>query len=180
MTSCSSGPAIFRPAEPPASAQPLAPPSPSPRGALLEGPFNGLPLRVLVADDMPINRQLLVMQLKKLFKEIEVFDKETGEDALEALRSTIDFTPDKGFDIAFLVEVYGPHPMKGTEVTQHARAAGVTARSGGPLPIIGCTGNQGAGAHNEQAFAAGQNSVWGKPFPPAEQMREELVEFLGL
>ena len=70
--------------------------------------------------------------------------------------------------------------MKGTEVTQHARAAGVTARSGGPLPIIGCTGNQGAGAHNEQAFAAGQNSVWGKPFPPAEQMREELVEFLGL
>ena len=150
-----------------------AAPRPADPPPKLKGPIEGEPLRVLMADDLQMNRSLLKLQLNKIFAETDILEVETGEEALTALLGGV------GYDIAFLDEIFGPHPMRGLEVTRQVRAAQVNARSGKALPIIGCSGNAGAG-HTEVALAVGQNLVWGKPTPSVPQLREQLAGLIGL
>ena len=86
---------------------------------------------------------------------------------------------DGGFDVVFLDDTFGDNLLRGLDVTRELRARGAVSRSGGALPIIGLTGNAGHAGHNEAALAAGQNLVWGKPQPAAEQMRQQLDKLLG-
>ena len=53
------------------------------------------------------------------------------------------------------------------------------ARSGGPLPIIGFSGNAGSEAHDQAAKIAGQDAVWGKPQPSLDEMRLQLTALLA-
>ena len=134
------------------------------------------PMRLLIADDQKMNRLLLKLQLGKIFASTEFVEVETGEEALAALLGE----GGEGFDIAFIDEIYGAHPLRGAEVTRRVRQAGIRARGPGNrrLPIVGITGNAG-GRHNEAALASGQDAIWGKPTPKPVEMREQLSELLG-
>ena len=152
-------------------------------------------LRVLIADDAKLNRILLRNNLTKVLASemsVEIVEVETGEAALELLLAPFaQPTPGSqacagggGFDIAFLDEIYGAgdnplERLEGTEVTRRVRAHGVKGRRGGLLPIVGCTGNAGAG-HTALALASGQNFVWGKPIPSQLEMRQQLAQVVPL
>ena len=144
-----------------------------------------MPIRMLIADDIKINRSLLVMQLRKVVANPVFVEVDTGEAALASLNTSADGDGvDKdatisNFDVAFLDEVYGEGKISGLDVSRELRARSVMARTGGPLPIVGCTGNAGP-AYNEDAIAKGQNLVWGKPYPSVKQMHEQLAELLLL
>ena len=129
-------------------------------------------LRVLIADDHPVNRRLLARSLQSVLPEGTHFEQAgSGEEALALLLHR-----DKGFDIALVDEHFGNGKrLRGTEVTErvreHERVAGECRR----LIMIGVTGNQSLGMHNASALTTGQDAVWGKPFPRPVQMRDELL-----
>ena len=81
--------------------------------------------------------------------------------------------------IAFIDDIFGQDLLRGLEVTRELRHRGVLSRAGGPLPIVGFSGNQGHGEHDRAALLAGQSFVWGKPQPSPEQMRQQLGQVLG-
>lgn len=125
--------------------------------------------RLLVADDMGINRRLLKLKLGRVLASPEVVEVETGEAALETLLSCT-----VGFDLVILDELYGGEDLvRGLEVTRRVRANRVRSRAGDPVPIIGCTGNSKS-QHDIEAIASGQVCVWGKPQPTVEEMHEQL------
>ena len=158
-------------------------------------------LRILVVDDMVMNRRLLIYTLRRalhawLPKESTFVEVGTGEGALELLRSGC-------FDVAILDEYLSKDAaaLKGTDVTRLYRAIETSAASrmscaedgsdgggdGGSdsrertwlsTVIIGLTVDAGLVDHSELAASVGQDAVWGKPFPNGDQMARELIELL--
>lgn len=130
-------------------------------------------LRVLIADDMPLNCKLLAFKLGKLLPQPECTMAHSGEEALEKLRR------DPPYDVMILDNLFGNDAglLTGLDVTKQVRKADIRAACGAALPIIGASGNEG-GAHNEAAFAAGQCAVWGKPLPADKAILQDFRRLL--
>ena len=140
------------------------------------GPCETLPagLRVLVADDMRINSRLVARTLKKLLRKPDIIFAQSGEEALAMLTARPD-PPIRLIDVAILDHHFGNDAelSTGLDVTRRAREANVKSSFGGPILIIGYSGNEGP-AHNELALAAGQDAIWGKPLPQNADMVRDL------
>ena len=131
LSSLPSGGSVFSFSLTLAIAPPLAPPasvaaSPAPTDVVTPAPATERSLRVLVADDQKLNRLILIKQLKAVLKNATFEEAETGEAALEMLRSS------SSWDIAFLDQNYSKGgSLTGTDVTQayreHERRGAATA-----------------------------------------------------
>lgn len=133
-------------------------------------------LRVLVADDMRINRRVLSMQITQTFPGVEIAEAVSGEEALLMLT-------EGDFHIAFLDEYMGfdDGSLRGSEVSRRFRKAeaqreaqrkaqheggdggGGTAKA--PVLLIAVTGNAGIGDWDDEARSAGLDGSFGKPVP---------------
>jgi GAF domain-containing protein/HPt (histidine-containing phosphotransfer) domain-containing protein/ActR/RegA family two-component response regulator len=110
----------------------------------------GEALRLLVVDDHPINREVLVRQLRLLG-----LAADTAEDGSEALAV---WAP--GRYAAVLADLHMPG-MDGYELTRRLRAA--EAENGGaPTPVVAVTANAMRG-EEERCLAAGMDAYLAKP-----------------
>jgi signal transduction histidine kinase len=138
-------------------------------------------LRVLVADDLILNRKMVMRLLSKVLPEPEFTQAATAEEARAALFGG-------EFALATLDEHFESDELVGTEITRlyrvHEQSRLASAASAGrPLPlvsptvIIGLTGME-TEAHRLKAIAMGQSFVWGKPMPAVDKVRAELNQLL--
>jgi signal transduction histidine kinase/CheY-like chemotaxis protein len=132
--------------------------------AVVEGGETALPslsrLRVLVAEDNPINQRVVVAMLARLGHQVDVVDD--GHQVLEAVQKV-------PYDLV-LMDVEMPE-LDGPSATRAIR------RLDGPvsrLPIIALTANAMAGAR-EEYLAAGMNGYVAKPI----KLRELLAAIAG-
>jgi PAS domain S-box-containing protein len=107
--------------------------------------------RVLVADDQPVNRQIVHELLKQVG--IDCAEASTGREALEAIQAH----PAGWFDLVFM-DIQMP------EMDGHSASRAILALPGsGSLPIVAMTAH--AMEHEKQAsLAAGMTDHLGKPF----------------
>ena len=149
--------AICQPASPPAlpSPVPLAP-------VMAEDRWSGLP--VLVAEDHPVNQQVISRQLHLLGYESELHGD--GAAALAAWR-------ERGFS-ALVTDCHMPC-MDGFQLTAAIRAQ--EAENGGHLPIIALTANALSG-EDERCVAAGMDYYLAKPVDLA-RLKEALDKLLS-
>jgi signal transduction histidine kinase/FixJ family two-component response regulator len=122
--------------------------------------------RVLVVEDHPVNREVLVLQLKLLG--IAADSTENGVDALAA------WTP--GRYAAVLADVHMPH-MDGHELARRLRAAEAD-RGAVRTPIIAVTANAMRG-EEERCLASGMDAYLVKPVS-VEQLRATLERWLPI
>ncbi|MEY2597991.1 MAG: hypothetical protein RLZZ142_250, partial [Verrucomicrobiota bacterium] len=137
------------PALPPASPRPPSP-SPAPSTTPATPPAPAATLRVLVAEDNPVNQMFVAALLKKLGCEPEVVPN--GLRAIERLQS--------GSYDAVLMDCHMPE-MDGFEATRQIRRS-ESMRPGKPIPIIAVTASAMA-SDRERCFAAGMDLVLTKP-----------------
>jgi two-component system, sensor histidine kinase and response regulator len=110
------------------------------------------PLRILLADDNPLNCRLAVLMLEKAGHAIDVV--EDGAAAIEAVRA-------KDYDV-ILMDVQMPQ-LDGLEATRRIRALPI-AQAG--IPVIAITANAMAG-DDRRCLAAGMNDYITKPIDRA-------------
>jgi len=131
--------------------------------------------RVLLADDVRVNRALLRRAFTRRFGEDwTVHEATTAEEALEALPSG------HGFDLLVMDEIFSDMDggcMRGSAAIRLLRereASEGLAR----LAVISCTGN--ASHQAGQLLDCGANLIWNKPFPCAEDgtMQSDIVQLL--
>jgi CheY-like chemotaxis protein len=120
--------------------------------------------RVLVVDDHPVNRDVLVLQLKLLG--IPADSVASGADALTAWART-------GY-AAVLVDIHMPR-MDGHELTRRLRGA-ERARNGSRTPIIAVTADAMKG-EEERCLATGMDAYLVKPVS-IERLRATLERWL--
>lgn len=122
--------------------------------------------RVLVADDHPVNREVLVRQL-----DLIDLDADTVNDGMEALAAWR-----AGRYAAVLVDIHMPR-MDGHEFTRAMRAA--ETENGGPrTPVIAVTANALRG-EEERGLAAGMDAYLVKPVR-IDQLRRTLERWLPI
>jgi CheY-like chemotaxis protein len=109
-------------------------------------------LRVLLAEDNPVNQQVAVAMLVKRGHEVHVASN--GREAVEALR-------DRDYDVV-LMDIQMPE-MDGFEATQAIRAL----PKGKDLPIIGLTAHALSG-ERERCLSRGMSEYLAKPFKAHE------------
>ncbi|MED5372593.1 MAG: response regulator [Myxococcota bacterium] len=107
-------------------------------------------LRVLVVDDIPMNRQVVVSMLEG--RGLELVQAESGEQALKLLLTM-------PIDLVFL-DVHMPE-MDGIEVARRLR------ERGDHVPVVALTADSIAGTR-ERCLAAGMDAFVNKPAPPQE------------
>ena len=122
--------------------------------------------RVLVVDDHPVNREVLVLQLKLLG--ITADSAASGADALAAWARTR--------YAAILVDIHMPG-MDGHELTRQLRA-GEANRNGGRTPIIAVTADVMQG-QEEHCLATGMDAYLVKPVR-IERLRATLERWLPI
>jgi CheY-like chemotaxis protein/HPt (histidine-containing phosphotransfer) domain-containing protein len=151
----------------------LAAPMDSPLKALLRpvasarvGAPTGEAPRVLVVEDHPVNREVLMLQLKLLG--IAADTAENGLDALEA------WAP--GRFAAILADIHMPH-MDGLELARQLRAAEAD-RGAVRTPIVAVTANAMKG-EEERCLASGMDAYLLKPVS-VERLRATLERWLPL
>jgi signal transduction histidine kinase/CheY-like chemotaxis protein len=110
------------------------------------------PLRILLADDNPVNCRIAVLMLEKAGHQIDVVNG--GADAIEAVRG-------KAYDLV-LMDVQMPD-VDGLEATRRIRALPV-AHAGVPVIAITASAMQG---DDQRCFAAGMNDYVTKPIDRA-------------
>jgi CheY-like chemotaxis protein len=110
------------------------------------------PLRILLADDNPVNCRIAVLMLEKAGHQIDVVNG--GADAIEAVRG-------KTYDLV-LMDVQMPD-VDGLEATRRIRALPV-AHAGVPVIAITASAMQG---DDQRCFAAGMNDYVTKPIDRA-------------
>ena len=140
--------------------KPVARTSASAAGRLDEGP------RVLVVEDHPVNREVLVRQLKLLG--IAADSAENGIDALAA------WAPARYAVV--LADVHMPH-MDGHELARRLRAAEAD-RGAARTPIVAVTANAIKG-EEERCLASGMDAYLVKPVS-IEQLRATLERWLPI
>lgn len=123
--------------------------------------YEGQRRRILIVDDVPANRSMLVELLRPLgFQTMEAMH---GQDALDQIPAT---PPDLVLmDLAMPV-------MDGLEATRRMRA-GLAGDRGKDLPVIALSANASS-AHRDQALGAGATLFMSKPFE-----RMALLENVG-
>ena len=122
--------------------------------------------RVLVVDDHPVNREVLVLQLKLLG--IAADSAANGVDALAA------WAP--GRYAAVLADIHMPH-MDGHELARRLRAAEAD-RGGARTPIVAVTANAMKG-EEERCLASGMDAYLVKPVS-IERLRATLERWLPI
>src|SRR5262245_60236096 len=122
--------------------------------------------RVLVVEDHPVNREVLVLQLKLLG--IAADTVENGADALEAWA--------RGSYAAVLADIHMPH-MDGHELARRLRAAEAD-RGAVHTPIVAITANAIKG-EEERCLASGMDAYLAKPVS-IEQLRVTLERWLSV
>lgn len=119
--------------------------------------------RVLVADDVRVNRALLTRAFTKRFgSDWSVKEVTTAEEALEAL------CPGHGFELVVMDEIFSDiddNCMRGSMAIRMLREREAAEGLKG-VAVISCTGN--ASHESDSLMACGANVVWNKPFPSAE------------
>jgi PAS domain S-box-containing protein len=123
-----------------------APPPPAPDAGALDAEG----LRILLAEDHPVNRRVIELLLEPLGVTLTM--AEDGHAAVEAFRAG-------GFDLV-LMDMQMPH-MDGLAATRAIRAA-ETATGAPRTPVIMLTANS-FDTHRDQAFAAGADAFLAKP-----------------
>jgi CheY-like chemotaxis protein/HPt (histidine-containing phosphotransfer) domain-containing protein len=123
--------------------------------------------RVLVVDDHPVNREVLVLQLKLLG--ITADSATSGADALAAWATRTRFA-------AILVDIHMPG-MDGHELTRQIRA-GEANRNGSRTPIIAVTADVMKG-QEEHCLATGMDAYLVKPVT-IERLRATLERWLPI
>ena len=126
--------------------------------------FSGI--RILVAEDNPVNQKLVIRLLQRLGVEVQMASN--GAEALEALR-------DNDFD-AVLMDCQMPH-MDGYEATRQIRAPGTLVRNK-HIPVIALTAHALA-TDRAKCLAAGMNDYLTKPINPS-QLKQALGKALAL
>jgi len=120
--------------------------------------------RVLVVEDHPVNREVLVLQLKLLG--IAAHTVENGVDALEAWGC--------GNYAAVLADIHMPH-MDGHELARRLRAT-EAERGTGRIPIVAVTANVMKG-EEERCLASGMDAYLVKPVS-IERLQATLERWL--
>jgi CheY-like chemotaxis protein len=126
--------------------------------------------RVLVADDHPVNREVLVRQLELLG-----VDADTVNDGLEALEA---WAAAEGRYAAVLADIHMPR-MDGHEFTRQLRAA--EAKGGAAAtrtPVVAVTANAMKG-EDERCLAAGMDAYLAKPVN-MDQLRATLERWMPI
>ena len=121
--------------------------------------------RVLVVDDHPVNREVLVRQLALLG-----IAADTCGDGLEAVAAL----NGGGVYEAILADIHMPH-MDGYELTHYIRET-ETREAAPPIPIIAVTANAMRG-EEERCLAAGMDAYLAKPLV-LERLRAVLERWL--
>jgi CheY-like chemotaxis protein len=147
-----------------APAESPAPTLPLPR--LRERGWEGAEARLLVVDDHPVNREVLVRQLR-LFG----LAADTAEDGNEALEV---WAP--GRYAAVLADLHMPG-MDGYELTRRLRAA-EAEQDGSRTPVVAVTANAMRG-EEERCLAAGMDAYLAKPVA-IERLRATLERWLAI
>jgi signal transduction histidine kinase/HPt (histidine-containing phosphotransfer) domain-containing protein len=120
---------------------------------------------VLVVDDHPVNREVLVRQLDFLG-----LASDTAEDGVAALAA---WAP--GRHVAVLADIHMPR-MDGYEMTKHLRVA--EAQHGARTPVIAVTANAMKG-EEEHCLAAGMDAYLAKPVS-IDRLRATLERWLPM
>jgi CheY-like chemotaxis protein/HPt (histidine-containing phosphotransfer) domain-containing protein len=125
--------------------------------------------RVLVVDDHPVNREVLVRQLELLG-----VDSDTTNDGVEALEA---WEKSEGRYAAILADIHMPR-MDGHELTRRIRAT--EAEGGGQMhtPIVAVTANALKG-EEERCIVAGMDGYIAKPVN-IDRLRATLERWLPL
>jgi signal transduction histidine kinase/CheY-like chemotaxis protein/HPt (histidine-containing phosphotransfer) domain-containing protein len=150
---------LLRPA---ASTPVLDPPPHAPEGRVGAGEMG----RLLVVDDHPVNREVLVRQLNLLG-----LAADTAEDGSDALAM---WAPEHY--AAVLADLHMPG-MDGFELTRHLRAAEVE-NGGARMPIIAVTANAMRG-EEERCLGAGMDAYLAKPVA-IDRLRATLERWLPI
>ena len=116
-------------------------------------------IRVLVAEDNPVNKKLIAIVLKKLGCEGEIVSN--GKEALEMVLA-------KKYDIC-LMDIHMP-VMSGIEATEEIRKRGYST-----LPIIALTADAFKEG-KEQCLKAGMNDFLSRPVEP-EKLKQKILEW---
>ena len=127
-------------------------------------------LRILVADDHPVNREVLVRQLELLG-----IAADTVNDGVEALEA---WAASAGHYAAVLADIHMPR-MDGHELSRQIRAA--EAKQGGAhtrTPIVAVTANAMKG-EDERCLAAGMDAYLAKPVN-MDQLRVTLERWMPM
>jgi signal transduction histidine kinase/CheY-like chemotaxis protein/HPt (histidine-containing phosphotransfer) domain-containing protein len=123
--------------------------------------------RVLVVDDHPVNRDVLVLQLELLG--IAADTAENGVDALEAWAK-------HGHYAAVFADIHMPH-MDGHELARRVRAAEADCGAA-RTPIVAVTANAMKG-EDERCFASGMDACLVKPVS-IQRLRSTLERWLSI
>ena len=136
------------------------------------------PLRVLIADDLSVNRLLLSRMLKKCMSSaVECTTVSTVEAAIEAAGK-------QHFDFIFMDENFSAEEgaLTGTFAVREIRKAELENASERALIVscTGCVGEASDDAVNKKFFSAGSDAVWGKPVPSHVDgsMQREIARLL--
>jgi two-component system, sensor histidine kinase and response regulator len=120
-------------------------------------PRAGRPLRILLAEDHPVNQKLAVRLLEKWGHSVLIANN--GQEALEALER-------ERFDLV-LMDVWMPE-MGGFEATQAIRER--ERETGGHLPVVAMTAHAMKG-DRERCLEAGMDAYVSKPVQPEELLK---------
>jgi PAS domain S-box-containing protein len=138
------------------------------RSAAAKRPKNGA--RILVADDHPVNREVLVRQLELLG-----IASDTANDGVEALEA---WATADGKYAAVLADIHMPR-MDGRELTRQIRVAETQrGSSAARTPIVAVTANAMKG-EDERCLAAGMDAYLAKPVN-LDQLRATLERWMPI
>jgi CheY-like chemotaxis protein len=126
-------------------------------------PQSELPIRILLAEDNPVNQKVAIRMLQKRGYSVEI--AATGRHALEAFQT-------HPFDI-LLMDVQMPE-MDGLEATKAIRE--IEAATGKHIPIIALTAHAMSG-DRDRCLAAGMDGYASKPLR-IEDLEREIQRLL--
>ncbi|MDR3174992.1 MAG: response regulator [Desulfovibrio sp.] len=147
-----------------AAARPPAPVRPAADG---DGPGIFLGKRVLLAEDIDLNREIIAGLLERT--QLEIVFARNGQEAVEAF-----LADPQGYDL-ILMDVQMPH-LDGYGATRRIRASGLPGATS--IPIIAMTANVFR-EDIERCLAAGMNGHLGKPVDPDEVIATLSHYFFG-
>jgi signal transduction histidine kinase/CheY-like chemotaxis protein/HPt (histidine-containing phosphotransfer) domain-containing protein len=125
------------------------------------------PLRILLADDNDLNREIAVEAIRRHFENAEVIEARDGRETVELVRS-------QAFDLV-LMDMQMP-VMTGAEAAIYIRIQFEEGRR--DIPIIALTASA-TPEEIENAIQSGMNRHLGKPFK-SEELARVIAETLGL
>ncbi len=125
------------------------------------------PLRILLADDNSLNREIATEAIRRHFENAEIVEAVNGKETVELLGQ-------QAFDIV-LMDMQMPK-MNGIEATRHIRQQFTGQKQ--TVPIIALTASA-TPEEIEKALESGMNRHLGKPFKPV-QLAQVIAEVLGL